>query len=83
MLTSKSIILYSLIVDSFLINNFAFLAWIPFDLAILHEGLIEDTSSILKSLGLLYSALGVDDKIGQRPLHLTAYSRVELIVSFL
>ena len=38
----------------------------------LHEGLIEDTSYSLKPLGLLCAALCVDDKLGQRPLHLTA-----------
>ena len=40
----------------------------------LHEGLIEDTSYSLKPLGLLCATLGVDDKLGQRPLHLTANS---------
>ena len=33
---------------------------------------IEDTSYSLKPLGLLCATLGVDDKLGQRPLHLTA-----------
>ena len=39
-------------------------------------------SSILKSLDLICAALGVDDKLGQRPLHLAAKSKVELRVPF-
>ena len=41
-----------------------------------------DTSYSLKPLGLLCAALCVDDKLGHRPFHLTAFSRVELRVSF-
>ena len=49
---------------------------------VLPKELIQDTSDKLKPLGLLCAALGVDDKLGQRPIHLTAWSRVELRDSF-
>ena len=71
MLPSKLIKICSIIVDSFVINIFTFLAKTPFDSMSLHEGLIEDTSYILKPLCLLCAALGVNDKLGKRPLHLT------------
>ena len=72
MLPSKLIKIYSFIVDPFSIT--VLLSKQKFYLIplVFHEGFIEDTSYSLKPLGLLCAALGVVDKLGQRPLHLTA-----------
>ena len=48
----------------------------------LPEELIEDTSYKLWPLGLLHATLDVDEKFGERCLHLTVWSRVKLTVSF-
>ena len=74
MLPSKLITIYSIIVDSFFDKQFSFLSKDPIGFhLVLHEGLTEHTSSILKPLDLLCTALSVkSDKLGQRPLHFTA-----------